>query len=60
MRRLLAPALIAATLPGMVTAQDRPSLLDYFSLDTIVQRFVQSGIMALRTQLDLKYSDISN
>jgi len=59
MRRLLAPAVLAATLPGMVAAQDRPSLLDYFSIDTIVQRFVQSGIMALRTQLDLKYSDIS-
>ena len=59
MRRLLAPAIVAAALPGMAVAQDRPSLLDYFSLDIIVQRVVQSGIMALRTQLDMKYSDIS-
>lgn len=59
MRRLLATALVAATLPGLAAAQDRPSLLDYFSLDVIVQRFLQSGIMMLRTQLDMKYSDMS-
>ncbi|MCG6902946.1 MAG: hypothetical protein LJE68_09720, partial [Rhodobacter sp.] len=59
MRRLLASALIAATLPGLAVAQDRPSLLDYFSLDVITQRIIQSGIMVLRTQLDLKYSDMS-
>ncbi len=59
MRRLLASTALAAALPGLAAAQDRPSLLDYFSVDVIVQRLVQSGIMALRTQLDLKYSDMS-
>ena len=59
MRRLLTSTLVAALLPGMAMAQDRPSLLDYFSLDVIVQRVLQSGILALRTQLDMKYSDMS-
>ena len=59
MRRLLTSTLFAALLPGMAVAQDRPSLLDYFSLDVIVQRILQSGVLALRTQLDMKYSDMS-
>lgn len=59
MRRLLATTVLATTLPGLVAAQDRPSLLDYFSLDIITQRIIQSGIMALRTQLDMKYSDLA-
>lgn len=61
MRRLLAPAILAATLPSVTLAQDtgRPSLWDFFSLDIVVQRIFQSGIMALRTQLDLKYTDLA-
>lgn len=59
MRRLLATTILAATLPGLAAAQDRPSLLDYFSIDVIAQRLLQSGIMLLRTQVDLKYSDMS-
>jgi len=64
MRRLLAPeflapAFFAAALPGLSTAQDRLTLLDLFSVDAVVQRFVQSGILALRTQVDLKYGDLA-
>jgi len=56
MRRLLATTVLVSALPGLVAAQDRPSLLDYFSPDILIQRVMQSGIMALRTQLDMKYS----
>ena len=59
MRRLMSSALVAATLPGLAAADERPSLLDYFSVDIIVQRLLQTGIMGLRTQMDLKYSDMS-
>jgi len=59
MRRLLATTVLVTTLPGLAAAQDRPSLLDYFSLEVITQRMMQMGIMALRTQVDMKYSDIS-
>ena len=59
MRRLMSSALVAAPLPGLAAADERPSLLDYFSVDIIVQRLLQTGIMGLRTQMDLKYSDMS-
>ncbi len=59
MRRLLATAAIAALLPAALHAQDRPSLWDMFSLDRIVQGALQSGIQMLRTQMDLKYGDLS-
>ncbi len=59
MRRLLATAAIVAALPGSSPAQDRTTLLDMISLDRVVQSFVQTGIMALRTQLDLKYGDMA-
>ncbi|MCP3969390.1 MAG: sel1 repeat family protein [Rhodobacteraceae bacterium] len=59
MRRYLAPAIFAAALPGLAAAQDRPTLLDFFSFEILTQRILQSGVMALRTQLDLKYSDMA-
>ncbi|MEL7115189.1 MAG: hypothetical protein AAGP08_06275, partial [Pseudomonadota bacterium] len=59
MRRVLLPSLCLAALPGLVQSQDRPTLLDVLSPDVIVQRMVQSGILALRTRMDLQYSDLS-
>ncbi len=59
MRKLPATTAIIAALPGLSEAQERPTLLDFLSLDMITQRIMQSGIMMLRTQVDLKYSDMS-
>ncbi|KMW56714.1 Sel1 domain protein repeat-containing protein [Candidatus Rhodobacter oscarellae] len=59
MRRLLFSAITAAALPGLAAAQERPSLLDFFSFDILAQRILQSGVLALRTQVDLQYSDMS-
>lgn len=59
MRRLLATTTLALALPGLAAAQSgAPTLLDLFSLDRLMQRVLQSGIMALRTQMDLKYGDM--
>ncbi|PRY21464.1 hypothetical protein CLV78_10977 [Aliiruegeria haliotis] len=40
-------------------AQESPSLLDLIRPERLIQHVVQSGIMALRTQVDLKYSGMS-
>lgn len=60
--RFLAP-MLAVTLgtAGMASAQERaaPSLWDLINPDILAQRALQSGIMALRTQVDLTYSDMS-
>ncbi|MDV7142890.1 hypothetical protein R3X27_09350 [Tropicimonas sp. TH_r6] len=55
------PALLLSTalLPVPLSAQEGPSLLDAIQPERLVQYLVQSGIMALRTQVDLKYSDMS-
>ncbi|MDJ0628867.1 MAG: hypothetical protein QNJ44_11455 [Rhodobacter sp.] len=59
MRRLLATTTFALALPGLAHAQAAgPTLLDMLSLDRLMQRVLQSGIMALRTQMDLKYGDM--
>ena len=59
MRRLLATTTLAFALPGLAAAQSTgPSLLDMFSLERLVQRSLQSGIMALRAQMDLNYGDM--
>ncbi|WP_172295777.1 hypothetical protein [Pseudoruegeria sp. HB172150] len=59
MRRLLATAAATALLPAGAIAQDRVTLWDVFSLDRIAQSLAQSGIQMLRTQMDLKYGDLS-
>ena len=59
MRCLLSSVAVAAALPGMAAANERPNLLDFLSVDIVVQRLLQTGIMGLRTQMDLKYSDMS-
>ncbi|WP_108484055.1 hypothetical protein [Oceaniglobus ichthyenteri] len=41
--------------PLAATAQGAPSLWDLLKPEYLVQRVVQTGIMALRTQIDLKY-----
>ncbi|WP_226780984.1 hypothetical protein [Oceaniglobus trochenteri] len=56
--RLLGASAIAL-LPFSAAAQDAPSLWDLLKPEYIVQRMVQSGIMALRTQVDLKYGEMS-
>lgn len=59
MRRLLCSAALVAALPALAAAQDRPTLWDLFSPDLILQSAMQSGLMALRTQMDLQYSDMT-
>ncbi len=55
------PALLlsAALLPAPLAAQEGPTLLDVLTPERLVQHLVQSAILALRTQVDLKYSDMS-
>lgn len=40
-------------------AQDRAGWLDILSPERVILHLLQSGVMALRTQVDLKYSDMS-
>lgn len=58
MPRLIVPVLIAA-LPCAATAQSQPSWWDLISPDRILRSVAQSGIMALRTQMDVTYSDMA-
>lgn len=53
---VLAAGLAAAPVAGQ--AQDAPSFLDFLKPDILLQRFAQSGIMALRTQADIQYGDM--
>ncbi len=59
MRRLLLSAALLSFIPGQVMAQDRLSWLDLISPNRLVQQMVQFGIMSLRTQMDVKYGDMS-
>ncbi|MBV0912963.1 hypothetical protein [Anianabacter salinae] len=52
-------AACAAMLPASAIAQDRPGLLDLITPDRIIRTIMQSGIMTLRTQMDVKYGDMS-
>lgn len=59
MHRLLATALLASALPTATLAQGTPTLWDLITPDRILRSVLQSGIMALRTQADIKYGDMS-
>jgi hypothetical protein len=56
-RFLGASALCALPLPAL--AQDGPSLWDLLKPEYLVQRMVQTGVMALRTQMDIQYGDMA-
>ncbi|MGC9371485.1 MAG: hypothetical protein ACP5DX_18290, partial [Paracoccaceae bacterium] len=45
--------------PAAARAQDWPSYLDMLRPERVVQHLLQTGVMALRTQVDLRYGDIS-
>ena len=55
---LLAAAAVVA-LPGIAGAEGRPSFLDLISPDRIVRGFVQSGVTALRSQMDVTYGGLT-
>lgn len=55
MLRLATTALVAAALPGLAAAQEGPGFLELITPNRLLQSLAQTGIMALRTQLDLKY-----
>jgi len=59
MLRLTASAALIALLPAMSSAQGRVSWFDLITPERIVQSALQTGIMMLRTQMDLKYGDMS-
>jgi len=59
MRRLLLSAAIVAAAPSSLVAQEKLGWLDLISPNRLVQRAVQFGIMTLRTQMDVKYGDMS-
>ncbi len=61
MRRfsLIATLCLGLGLPAQAPAQSAVGWLDLFTPDRLVQQMVQFGIMSLRTQLDLKYGDMS-
>ncbi len=59
MRRLLLSAAALTVLSGPLAAQNRISWLDVLTPDRLVQQMVQVGIMMLRTQMDVKYGDMS-
>jgi len=59
MRRLLSTTVLISALPVIAAAQERTTLLDFLNVDVIVQRLLQTGIMAARTQMDLVYSDFT-
>lgn len=59
MPRLIVPVLIAAALPCAATAQSQPSFWDLISPERILRSVAQSAIMALRTQMDITYSDMA-
>lgn len=54
---LAASALIA--LPSVAAAEGRPSFLDLISPDRIVRSLVQGGVIALRSQMDVTYGDLT-
>ncbi|WP_212525678.1 hypothetical protein, partial [Actibacterium sp. MT2.3-13A] len=45
--------------PAGARAQDWPTYLDLLRPERVVEHLLQAGIMGLRTQLDLRYGDIS-
>ncbi len=60
MRRALIASLVSVSVSLPAAAQpERPGLFDVLSIDNILQRLVQSGIIALRSQLDLQYEHLS-
>ncbi len=59
LRRALFTALLAALPFGAIAQEDRPTLLDVISPDRIIRYIAQSGIMSLRTFVDVKYNDMS-
>lgn len=61
LRNRVQVAVIASLLciaPPAANAQDTASLWDLIKPEFVIQRAVQSGIMALRTQLDLTYQSM--
>lgn len=59
MRKLALSAAAIALLPGLATAQDRLGWFDLITPDRMVKQMVQIGIMSARTQMDIKYGDMS-
>ena len=59
MRRLLFSAALFALMPAQVPAQQKFGWLDLISPDRMAQQMLQMGILALRTQMDLKYGDMA-
>ena len=51
--------LVAALAATPVAAQDAPTLWDILSPELLIQRALQSGIMAARTQVDIQYGDMA-
>ena len=59
MRTFIAAAVIAACpLATPALGQDKLGWLDLFAPDMLAQRVLQTALMSLRTQVDLKYSDM--
>ncbi|WP_099823868.1 hypothetical protein [Oceaniglobus indicus] len=54
-RVIFATTALCLSLPNISFAQTAPSLWDLLKPEYLVQRGLQAGIMALRTQIDLKY-----
>ncbi|RVT84264.1 hypothetical protein DXV76_11300 [Rhodobacteraceae bacterium CCMM004] len=61
MPRLLSAVALAALIPALASAQERgqPSWWALLDPDVLVQRVVQAGIFALRSQFDIKYVDMN-
>lgn len=59
MRNLTLSAAAIALLPGVGLAQERLGWFDLITPDRLVKHMVQVGIMTARTQMDLKYGDMS-
>jgi hypothetical protein len=57
--RALCASALCLSLPFSAAAQDGPSLWDLLKPEYLVQRGLQAGIMALRTQIDIKYGAMS-
>ncbi len=59
MFRTIYAAAITAAFALPASGQERLSFLDLISPERILERVVQTGVMALRTQMDITYGDLA-
>ncbi len=59
MRRLLASAAIATLLPTAGLAQGWATFFSVLTPERLIQSMLQSGVLALRTQIDMQYGAMS-